>query len=114
VYFPVAMYAVTLVGFLVICRHDAVKFLINDENQKKEAKVAIRQVYKYCDTPEKEEEYYQLIKSKCGKSSSNLNFNDAVCNPQYRGATWTNVGYIIFHELTGINVIMLYSSHMFK
>jgi hypothetical protein len=24
------------------------------------------------------------------------------------------VGYIIFHELTGINVIMLYSSTMFK
>jgi hypothetical protein len=104
----------TLVGYFVFLRNDAVKFLINDEKQKKEAKIAIKQVYKYCDTPEKEEEYYNYIKSKCGKSSSNLNFNDAVCNPQYRGATWVNVGYIIFHELTGINVIMLYSSTMFK
>jgi len=44
---------------LIILRHDAVKFLINDPKQKEEAKKAIKQVYKYCDTPEKEEEFYQ-------------------------------------------------------
>jgi Na+/melibiose symporter-like transporter len=39
---------------------------------------------------------------------------DAVANPKYRKATWVNIGYIIFHELTGINVIMLYSTEIFK
>lgn len=39
---------------------------------------------------------------------------DATSNPKYRKATWVNIGYIIFHELTGINVIMLYSTEIFK
>jgi hypothetical protein len=42
VYFPVALYGLVLIGFLIICRNDAVKFLINDETTKKEAKVAIK------------------------------------------------------------------------
>lgn len=35
-------------------------------------------------------------------------------NPRYCKATWVNIAYIIFHELTGINVIMLYSNQLFK
>jgi hypothetical protein len=42
IYFPLALYALTLVGFLVIIRNDAVKFLINDNKKVKEAKKAIR------------------------------------------------------------------------
>jgi hypothetical protein len=37
-----------------------------------------------------------------------------VANPRYCRATWVNIAYIIFHELTGINVIMLYSNQMFN
>ena len=39
---------------------------------------------------------------------------DATTHPDYRRATWVNFGYIIFHELTGINVIMQYSNQIFS
>lgn len=39
---------------------------------------------------------------------------DAVSSEMYRKATWTTIVLIIFHELTGINAIMLYSNTMFK
>ena len=49
-----------------------------------------------------------------GANSSGLTLKDALCNDRYRKATWVNLGYIVFHELTGVNVIALYSNQMFK
>ena len=57
---------------------------------------------------------YESLNGTQGKDSSGLNLKDAVANPRYRKATWVNIAYIIFHELTGINVIMLYSNQLFK
>ena len=56
----------------------------------------------------------QKFKMSASKGSSKLTLIDALCNPQYRRATWINLGYIVFHELTGINVIMQYSNQMLK
>jgi Na+/melibiose symporter-like transporter len=42
-----------------------------------------------------------------------LTLKDALFHPMYRRATWINIVYIIFHELTGINVINLYSNQIF-
>ena len=38
-------------------------------------------------------------------------YSEAFCyNPKYRKASWLNVCHIVFHELTGINVIIIYSN----
>jgi len=42
--------------------------------------------------------------------SSGLTLKDAIFDPKYRYSTWINIGYIAFHELTGINIIRLYSN----
>ena len=55
-----------------------------------------------------------MLREKLGKDSSKLTLKDALVDRKYRKATWVNIGYIIFHELTGINVIMLYSTEIFK
>jgi hypothetical protein len=39
------------------------------------------------------------------ETTSGVTIIDALCNPKYRRATWINIGYIFFHEMTGINVI---------
>jgi len=52
------------------------------------------------------------LKKTIGANTTKLTLKDAVANDRYRKATWVNIGYIIFHELTGINVIMLYSHQM--
>ena len=54
------------------------------------------------------------IRNSSGQSSSGLTLYDALFNPRYRKSTWVNIGYLIFHELTGINVIILYSSAIFQ
>ena len=58
--------------------------------------------------------YEDTLRGASGKSTSNLTLKDALFNYQYRKSTWINIGYIIFHELTGINIILLYSSTIFK
>jgi hypothetical protein len=62
-------------------------------------------VYKNCNV-DNVDQYVEYIRSKSGKATSNLTLKDAFTNPRYRRATWVNVGYIVFHELTGINVIL--------
>lgn len=70
-------------------------------------------MYRHADTDAKADRYVEVIKSQCGGDSSNLTLGDGLCNPRYRIATWINIGYIVFHELTGINVINMYSNTMF-
>ena len=107
------MNVAVILAFVFIIRHDAIKFLIGSDKTE-EALLAIKEVYKHAQTPEEQMLYLQKLKASQGKKSSNLTLIDALCNDRYRGATWVNVGYIIFHELTGINVIMLYSTTLFK
>ena len=68
----------------------------------------------YKGTSEEHEAILQSISSNLSAQSCSLNFIDAVCGQNYRRATWTNVGYIIFHELTGVNVIAIYSTLIFE
>lgn len=71
-------------------------------------------MYKYAKDDETAKKYIEKIKQSSGNKSTNLTLNDALFNDQYRTATWVNIGYIIFHELTGINVINLYCNTIFK
>ena len=71
-------------------------------------------MYKYAHDDETALKYIEKIKQSSGGKSSDLTLVDALFNPQYRTATWVNVGYMVFHELTGINVINLYCNTIFK
>lgn len=55
-----------------------------------------------------------LTKFKLGISnnSTKISLGDALLNPKYRTATWVNNFMIMFNTLTGINVILLYSTQM--
>ena len=91
-------------------RNDSIKLLINKRNYK-EAKEHICLVYKNCNK-ENVDDYLNYLKSISGSDSSKLTIKDALCNPMYRRATWINVGYIVFHELTGANPIIQYSNEI--
>jgi len=71
-------------------------------------------MYKYVKDDQTAEKYMERIRSMSGKGSSGLTLRDALFNPQYRKGTWVNIGYMVFHELTGINVINLYSHKIFQ
>lgn len=58
--------------------------------------------------------YIHKIKSIMGQGSSGLTLRDALFNPEYRRATWTNIGCMIFHELAGVQIFNLFSNTIFK
>ena len=84
------------------------------KGQTVEARKHMTKMYKYPAsgkaTPAELEQMIQKLKFSSGNDTNNLTLKDALWNPTYRMATWVNIGYIIFHELTGINVILLYSN----
>lgn len=105
-----------VMGLLFLVKEDSIKFLIvkGDAKSTKIARRAIKKVYKHAKTKRQITRYYNKIKENCGENTSELTIKDALCNPMYRKSTWVNMGYIVFHELTAINVINLYSNQMFK
>lgn len=103
-YFPGFFFIVTFLGFTSVIKYDSVKNLVTT-GKIKEAKLHLMLVYKNCNA-DNVDQYVAYIRSKSGKATSNLTLGDAFTNPRYRRATWVNVGYIVFHELTGINVIL--------
>jgi len=111
-YFPGAFFVITFLGFTFVIKHDSIKNLVTT-GKIKEAKEHLKLVYKNCND-NNVDTYVAYIRSKSGRATSTLTLKDAFTNPRYRRATWVNVGYIIFHELTGINVIMQFSNQIFK
>ena len=55
----------------------------------------------------------QEIKANNSENTTQVFVMQSLRDPKYRGATWTNIGFIFFHEWAGINVINLYSSEIF-
>lgn len=108
VYFPIGLQLITLLCFFTILKYEPIKFLIS-KDQLDEARLAIQLVYKYAHNEVIADRYIEKIREYSGKASSKLTLKDALFNPAYRRATWVNIGYMVFHELTGINVINMYS-----
>jgi len=111
-YFPATIYIILLFCFIFTVRHDSVKFLVmNGKTAEKvqETKYALCLIYKHCDASNVDA-YIRKIRSTCGSDSSELTIKEALTHPQYRRSTWVNVIYIIFHELTGIMVVIMYSN----
>lgn len=102
------LYLLVLVALLFTIQHDSIKNLVT-KDRREEARAHLRLVYKNCNE-QNADRYIERIRSTCGSDSSNLTLRDALANPQYRTTTWANLGYIVFHELTGINVILIYSN----
>lgn len=53
----------------------------------------------------------EIFKGRIENKTSKITLNEAFCsNPKYVRASWVNVGHIILHEFTGINVITGYAN----
>jgi len=71
---------------------------------------AIKKYYKGAKTDELAMTYLKYLASLQGDSSSGVTMWEALSDPEYRMATWVNVGICFWHEVAGINVINLYSN----
>lgn len=71
-------------------------------------------MYANCDDETSQDYCISILRQSMDKGTSDLTLKDGLFNERYRTATWINIVYMIFHELTGINVINLYSGQMLK
>ena len=111
--FPSLLFIITLLGQTYIVTEDSIKFLIVNKKER-EARAHVRKMYKHATNDQKADAIIEAIRDKISTSSSDLTLRDAIFDPRYRTATWINLIYMIFHELTGINVITMYSNTMFR
>jgi len=82
------------------------------QGKYEEAKIALARIY---DTKTQDIEIiFKEIISSIQKETSSVPFCKAVCGSIYAKGTWIVVVLIIFHELSGINIILLYSNTIFK
>jgi hypothetical protein len=56
-------------------------------------------------SPQNIKKIRQFINDKADKNSRKVNLKSALTDKKYKRATWTNFGYMIFHELAGNNVV---------
>ena len=105
------MFVVFLLLILFVIRHDSPKYLIQ-KGRIDEAKTKLKLMYKSCNN-ENIDKYISLISETSSEDGSKLKAIDSVCNPRYSRATFVNIGYIILHEFTGINVLRMYSNQIF-
>ena len=112
-YFPISINLANVIGMLTLVKYDSIKYLIVSDNLE-EAHLAVKQVYKGANTDQMVKVYIDRLRQNSGKNSSGCSIIDSLCNPRYRRATWVSIGYIFFHEVSGINVIMLYSTTIFQ
>lgn len=109
VYFPFTMMTIFLISLLLQFKLESVKFLIKNK-QMKHAKTAVSKIYIGCEKESQQMSIINALARSLGEDTSKYSLRDALCNEEFRRATWVNFGYIIFHELTGINVILQYSN----
>lgn len=109
---PAAFQVFSILGLLLVVKEDSIQFLVQNERYE-EARAHIMRVYSQVETESDAELFLQAILVRSGKDSSGVTLGMALCDPQHRTATWINFTYIIFHELTGINVINMFSNTMF-
>lgn len=95
-----------ILGFLVIVRTDTPKFLM--QTSKEKAEQAIKTTY-ICDSQNEVAEIVEFMSKNNQKETSTVTIKEVFTDPEYSRGTWVNVFGVIFHELTGINVIFLYS-----
>lgn len=105
---PMTLYVCLLLGLLFVVKHDAIKFLIN-HGKITEAKLHIMQMYQYQDPTD-------VLKSlsKSLDSGPQVGFYETFSNPKYRRSTVINIIQILFHEMTAINVVKIFSTTLFE
>lgn len=112
VWFPVTMQLLCMLCLTFVVRYDSIKFLIV-KGEYEEAIKHVKCVYKYADSDEAAKRFVESLRESSGENSSDITLKMALFDARYRAATWINLVHIVFHELTAINVINMFSNKIF-
>ena len=108
--FPLILNFLMAVLLFTVITIDSPKYYMVNGNKESSLK-AIKKIYRTEDDDAYAEEISDFIKSTIQTQSTKVTLKAAFfTDERYRRASWVSLIYIIFHELTGINVIELYSN----
>lgn len=107
---PMLLQVASILSMIFYIRYDSIRFSIGRQNYI-EAREMIRQVY---DPSEKENHIIEYIETSSQKDTSGISIRETLTNPLYKRATLVALAVICFHEMTGENAIILYSTEIFK
>ena len=108
--FPLILYLWIIVSLTCIVRTDGPKFYIA-QNDNDSAIKAIHRIYQTNGDDDIAQEILEFISSTIQKASTSVSLKEAfITDERYTRSSWVNVVMIVFHELTGINVVLMYSS----
>ena len=108
--FPLVWYSIMVALLIGVVRYDSPKYSLV-KGKKEDCIAVIHQIYKTGGNDELANEITEFIGSTIQKQSISVTYKEAFCSDErYTRASWINVVYIVFHELTGINIILTYSN----
>ena len=109
--FPLPLFLISTVGFLMIIKFDGPSFYLT----KGQYELAERSFNSINKTELDRAPFLKLCKeyenSAKLSGSTKVSLKDAFWhNENYRRASWINIANVIFHEATGLNIILQYSN----
>lgn len=109
--FPMILQVLSVLSMVAYVKYDSIRFLVST-GRYNHARDMIRLVYQ-CNK-ERPNKIITQIEQSSNKGTSSVTITEALTSPHHRRATWIALAIIIFHELTGENAIMLYSTEIFR
>ncbi len=107
---PLLLQIVSVLSMQFYVKYDSIRFLVFKGNYAN-ARDMIKKVYA---KTEKATTVMDYIEETSRRETSSITLKDCFTVLEYRRSTLVAMGIIIFHELTGENAIMLYSTEIFK
>ena len=107
---PLILQITSVLSMHFYVKYDSIRYLVF-KGDYASARDMIKRVYS---KNEKATSVMDYIEQTSRKETSQITLKDCFVNVEHRRATMVAMAVIIFHELTGENAIMLYSTEIFK
>lgn len=106
--FPLVLLVLQLIVTFTYYKEDKIKFCVNS-GKYEEAERFIQKAYVLEGKDYTSSDILEHLKKNTSKKQCDVSLWEVMTSPKYRKATWIAFTIIVFHEFSGINVIMAYS-----
>ena len=113
---PLLTATLQVLFFLFVIKEEPIGFCISMDRQE-EARSLLKKVYLQGKLSDEEfdnkiDEQLRYLGRSTSKESSFIKFNQAVCGPTYRKATWVCCILNVFNQQSGIGILTVYATRL--
>ena len=114
--FPALIAGVNLLLWLFFFKLESFKSCLTSRNEIG-ARLNVQKIYKAEDENGYEQIYQELLNNHNEANASKSKppgYGEVLCNPQYCRATWLVMSIAFFNQMSGVNLISIYSTKLFQ